>query len=135
MAWARECNVNDSMRAWIDLKFDAGGEGMLWTASLILLHHLEVTSTPGSWRGKRVLEFGSGTGHLAVGLARLGAHVVATESAESHNGSLSSGYVTMTACTRQLLRSRVSLAVPPGHTKVHGRKIQLPGPRLLSTQL
>ena len=69
-----------------------------------MLHYLEVTKPAGWWRGRRVLECGSGTGHLAVGLARLGAHVVATESNESHNGSAKSGFVTMTSWTQKLLR-------------------------------
>ena len=104
VAWAAECNAKGEMRSWIDLDPAIGGcAGMLWTASLILLRHLEVTQ-PGAWRGRRVLECGSGTGHLAVGLARLGAHVVATESAESHNGAEASGYVTMTSWTSKLLR-------------------------------
>lgn len=60
----------------------------------------------GYWRGRRVLELGSGTGHLAVGLARLGAHVVATESAESHNGAISSSFLTMQAWTTHLLGLR-----------------------------
>ena len=107
IAWARECNYNGEMRSWIELDpAKYGCEGILWTASLILLRHLEVTQPAGWWRGRRVLEFGSGTGHMAVGLARLGAHVVATESAESHNGSLSSCYVNMVRFTTQLLQSR-----------------------------
>ena len=107
IAWARECNHNGEMRSWIELDpAKYGCEGILWTASLILLRHLEVTQPAGWWRGRRVLEFGSGTGHMAVGLARLGAHVVATESAESHNGSLSSCYVNMVRFTTQLLQSR-----------------------------
>ena len=108
VSWAADFNVNGSMRSWIDLDPDlAGGcEGMLWTASLVLLRHLETTKPDGWWRGRRVLECSSGTGHLAVGLARLGAHVVATESAESHNGALSSGFQTMTAWTSKLLLER-----------------------------
>ena len=101
VAWAAQFSVDGSMRSWIDLTGPC--DGMLWTASLVLLRHLEMTKPPGWWRGRRVLECSSGTGHLAVGLARLGAHVVATESAESHNGALSSGYQTMTSWTQQLL--------------------------------
>lgn len=103
VAWAREVTVNGTMRSWIELTM-GDCEGMLWTASLILLRHLEVKKPRGWWRGRRVLEFGSGTGHLAVGLARLGAHVVATESAESHNGALTSGFETMTSLTKRLLQ-------------------------------
>ncbi|KAL6761652.1 hypothetical protein V8C86DRAFT_2529825 [Haematococcus lacustris] len=51
---------------------------ILWTASLILLNHLQ-THEAQSLRGKRVLELGSGLGHLGMGLARLGAHVTCTE--------------------------------------------------------
>ena len=120
--WAEEFCINGSMRSWIDLDPDlcGGTEGMLWTASLVLLHHLETTKPAGWWRGKRVLECGSGTGHLAVGLGRLGAHVVATESAESHNGSLSSGYVTMTNWTRTLLSEREGGGQPVAEIAVDG---------------
>ena len=104
VAWAAEFSVDGSMRSWIDLSGPC--DGMLWTASLVLLRHLELTKPPGWWRGRRVLECRSGTGHLAVGLARLGAHVVATESAESHNGALASGYQTMTMWTTKLLAER-----------------------------
>ena len=117
-AWAAECTVNGVMRSWIELDATLSGcEGLLWTASLILLRHLEVSQPQGWWRGKRVLECGSGTGHLAVGLARLGAHVVATESAESHNGSLSSGFVTLTSWAQKLLRDW-----PGGGTIVEGHQ-------------
>lgn len=41
---------------------------VLWNASLVLLNFL--IEKHGSLKGKRVLELGSGLGHLAVGLAR-----------------------------------------------------------------
>ena len=69
-----------TMRAWVDDPMEDAP--MLWTASLLLLRHLEASRDPGWWRGRRILELGSGAGHLAVGMARLGAHVVATESGE-----------------------------------------------------
>ena len=97
-AWADACSVDGSMRCWIDLdghgsvghhSFNAKGtkaldriEVMLWTASLVLLHHLERRV---AWRGVRVLDVSAGTGHLAVGLARLGAHVTATACSPAHD--------------------------------------------------
>jgi len=63
------------MRQMYELESEDHTEGILWPACLILLRHLERMD----WRGKRVLELGAGTGHLAVALARLGAHVTATE--------------------------------------------------------
>jgi len=38
-----------------------------------------ITSEPGRWKGKRVLELGTATGVLAIALARAGATVVATD--------------------------------------------------------
>ena len=110
VAWARECCVAGRMRAWIDLPTlpnRTAGEcdGMLWTASLVLLRHLEVSLPVGFWAGKRVLELGSGTGHLAVGLATLGALVTATESAHEMAGG-QAGYDSMVAWTTHLLASR-----------------------------
>ena len=131
VAWATECTVNGVMRSWIDLDGELSGcDGMLWTASLVLLRHLEVTHPPGWWRGKRVLECGSGTGHLAVGLARLGATVVATESAESHNGALSSGFVTMTSWIQLLLRDRPGGGIPIGDHQGEQDPAQPGGPAL-----
>ena len=75
--WANACLLpNGTMRCFYEIsgEFDV----VLWTASLILLRSLEVDGHRSSWVGTRVLELGAGTGHLAVGLARLGAHVVAT---------------------------------------------------------
>lgn len=46
---------------------ESEGSIVLWTASLVLLNHLILE---GSLKGKRVLELGSGLGHLAVGCAR-----------------------------------------------------------------
>jgi 2-polyprenyl-3-methyl-5-hydroxy-6-metoxy-1,4-benzoquinol methylase len=52
--------------------------GILWKASLVLLDWLERNQTA-ALKGKRVLELGSGEGHLAIELCRMGAHVTATE--------------------------------------------------------
>jgi predicted nicotinamide N-methyase len=41
---------------------------ILWNASLVLLNY--ICEHEGSLKGKRVLELGSGLGHLAVGLSR-----------------------------------------------------------------
>jgi len=57
---------------------------VLWTASLVLLHHLEA-HTAVDWRGLRVLDVSAGSGHLAVGLSRLGAHVTATACSPQHD--------------------------------------------------
>jgi len=78
---------------------------MLWTACLILLHHLETEFPRGWWQGKRVLELGSGSGHLAVGLSKLGASVVATESSIAQGGA---GYQAMVAWTSYLQQQRAS---------------------------
>jgi SAM-dependent methyltransferase len=105
--WARQCRTKGKMRAWIDMP----GGGMLWTASIILLRHLEVDAGV-DWTGKRVLEIGSGCGHLAAGLARLGAHVTATESAEDRVAG--DGFVHMQASVRRLLTERPGGGEPSG---------------------
>mmetsp|Transcript_8124 Transcript_8124/g.25382 ORF Transcript_8124/g.25382 Transcript_8124/m.25382 type:complete len:252 (-) Transcript_8124:366-1121(-) len=107
--WAELCQHNGKMRAWVDQP----GGGILWTASLILLRHLEVDSQV-EWRGKRILEVSSGCGHLAVGLARLGAHVTATESAEEKVAG--DGFLHMQGSIQRLLAQR-----PEGGQDAHGR--------------
>ena len=104
LAWADACKRADgTMRAWIEDEADESIP-MLWTASLLLLRHLEAAHPADYWRGRRVLEFGSGAGHLAVGLARLGAHVVATESGECSTAlGQCSTFGAMEASTRRLL--------------------------------
>lgn len=57
---------------------DVQGGGILWKASLVLLHYLERKV---QLRGKKVLEISSGEGDLACELQRYGAHVTATEHA------------------------------------------------------
>ena len=57
---------------------DMEGGGILWKASLVLLHFLERKV---ELRGKRVLEISAGEGHLACELRHHGAHVTATEHA------------------------------------------------------
>ena len=57
---------------------DVASGGILWKASLVLLHFLERNV---ELRGKRVLEISAGEGHLACELQRYGAHVTATEPA------------------------------------------------------
>eukprot|EP00200_Dunaliella_tertiolecta_P003218 CAMPEP_0202347550 /NCGR_PEP_ID=MMETSP1126-20121109/5862_1 /ASSEMBLY_ACC=CAM_ASM_000457 /TAXON_ID=3047 /ORGANISM="Dunaliella tertiolecta, Strain CCMP1320" /LENGTH=128 /DNA_ID=CAMNT_0048939113 /DNA_START=35 /DNA_END=418 /DNA_ORIENTATION=+ len=52
---------------------------ILWTASLILLKHLQQPQLQQELKGKRVLELGSGLGHLGFGLYKLGSHVTCTE--------------------------------------------------------
>ena len=90
LAWARAVpQPAGRMRAWLDVEaVDGRPESMLWTASLVLLRHLETEHPAAYWRGKRVLELGAGMGHLAVGLARLGAQVTATEAGYSGLGVL-----------------------------------------------
>ena len=87
--WASQCAVNGVMRPWVDLDGQAVANGrscsmdvMLWTASLLLLHYLEHADV--DWTGTRLLELSAGTGHLAVGMARLGADVTATECSPKH---------------------------------------------------
>lgn len=53
-------------------------DGLLWNASLVLLEHLKATLGD-MLKDKRILELGSGLGHLGLGLADLGAHVTLTE--------------------------------------------------------
>jgi hypothetical protein len=90
------------MRAWLDVEpVDGRPESMLWTASLVLLRHLETEHPAAYWRGKRVLELGAGMGHLAVGLARLGAQVTATEAGYS-------GLDVLQAWSTHLLKERAS---------------------------
>lgn len=52
---------------------------IIWNASRVLLHYLEKPANARALRGRRILELGSGLGHLGYGLARLGAHVTCTE--------------------------------------------------------
>jgi len=108
LGWAATCVERDgSMRSWVKMErlypHEPPSVMMLWSVSLLLLRHLETAFAPGSWRGKRVLELGAGAGHLAVGLARLGAHVVATESGEFNGGA---AYTDMVRWARLLLAER-----------------------------
>ena len=112
VAWAKTCaNSGGQMRSWIDSdghacvgshSFGPGCDVMLWTASLVLLHYLD-TQSGIDWRGKRVLELSAGTGHLAVGLTRLGGHVTATECTSKHDPK---AYAAMTTLAPHLLRER-----------------------------
>lgn len=107
VSWADQCRKKGKMRAWVDMP----DGGMLWTASLILLRYLEVDAGV-DWTGKRVLEIGSGCGHLATGLARLGAHVTATESAEQKVSG--NGFGHMQASVQRLLAERPDSSEPAG---------------------
>merc|ERR1719310_522226 len=51
---------------------------IIWNASLVLLHYFHGLPAE-HFRGKRVLELGSGLGHLGFRLSKLGAHVTLTE--------------------------------------------------------
>ena len=101
LAWAADCAVDGQMRTWIDMEGHAsvggyciGCDVMLWTASLVLLRWLERESgldwtngprIDGARAPLRVLELSAGAGHLAVRIARLGAHVTASECSEEHD--------------------------------------------------
>ena len=101
LGWAADCSADGSMRTWVDMEGHAHVDGhtigcdvMLWTASLVLLRWLERESgidwstgprIDGTRAPLRVLELSAGAGHLAVGLARLGAHVTASECSEEHD--------------------------------------------------
>lgn len=123
LSWARECRMsNGRMRSWVELTA-AGCDGMLWTACLILLRHLETEKPAGWWRGRKVLELGSGTGHLAVGLARLGASIVATESAEFEMEGGQAGFDSMVAWTNHLIASSSGLDAGVGGGSVAFRKL------------
>ena len=52
--------------------------GILWKASLVLLNYIEKKAID-TIKGKKVLELGSGAGHLAIALHRLGAQITCTE--------------------------------------------------------
>jgi predicted nicotinamide N-methyase len=52
--------------------------GILWKASLVLLNYIEKKALD-TVKGKKVLELGSGAGHLAIALHRLGAKITCTE--------------------------------------------------------
>lgn len=52
----------------------------LWPAAIALAH--EITSRPGEFRGKRVLELGAGTGLPGIVAASVGARVVQTDRQE-----------------------------------------------------
>eukprot|EP00927_Polykrikos_kofoidii_P061243 TRINITY_DN56100_c0_g1_i1.p1 TRINITY_DN56100_c0_g1~~TRINITY_DN56100_c0_g1_i1.p1 ORF type:complete len:263 (+),score=52.74 TRINITY_DN56100_c0_g1_i1:110-898(+) len=72
--------VKASPRFHYDFETLPSGE-IIWNASLVLLHYFQ--SLPAdTFRGKRILELGSGLGHLGFGLAKLGAHVVLSEQAK-----------------------------------------------------
>lgn len=53
-------------------------DGLLWNASLVLLNYLKDTLGE-QLKGKKILELGSGLGHLGLGLSDLGADVTLTE--------------------------------------------------------
>eukprot|EP00929_Paragymnodinium_shiwhaense_P003136 TRINITY_DN103558_c0_g1_i1.p1 TRINITY_DN103558_c0_g1~~TRINITY_DN103558_c0_g1_i1.p1 ORF type:complete len:234 (-),score=55.39 TRINITY_DN103558_c0_g1_i1:59-760(-) len=52
---------------------------VIWNASLVLLYHFKSKLPPDAFKGKKVLELGSGLGHLGFGIAKLGADVTLTE--------------------------------------------------------
>lgn len=103
LTWAAACTVDGSMRTWVDMEGHAcvvghriGCDVMLWTVSLVLLRFFERSHMDwctgrrlqsGARAPLRVLELSAGAGHLAVGLARLGAQVTATECSEEHDAN------------------------------------------------
>ncbi|KAL1524634.1 hypothetical protein AB1Y20_019521 [Prymnesium parvum] len=120
VSWASSCAVDGRMRSWVDLEghpcvggHRIGCDVMLWTASLVLLRFLEASAL--DWRtGReggplRVLELSAGAGHLAVGLARLGAHVTATECSETHDRT---AWRALHAWIARLARLREGAAQP-----------------------
>ena len=106
LAWAAACRKrNEVMRVFEDIVGDGLPATQLWTCSLLLLRHLERDASL-AWRGTRVLELGSGAGHLAVGLSRLGAHVIATEGGARFGTRDANPYATLCAWTRHLQAER-----------------------------
>ncbi|KAL1526640.1 hypothetical protein AB1Y20_015344 [Prymnesium parvum] len=99
--WRAQLSSGAELRQLYELKTADQVEGIIWPACLVLLHHLEQMD----WRGKRVLELGAGTGHLAVGLARLGAHVTATEGPGK-------GFASLKAWAAQLLSEEPGGGLP-----------------------
>lgn len=76
-----ECSPRDEEsppRFTCDFEETPDGE-YIWNASRVLLRYLQAPPRAGQFRGRRVLELGSGLGHLGHGLARLGAHVTCTD--------------------------------------------------------
>ncbi|CAE8641905.1 unnamed protein product, partial [Polarella glacialis] len=51
----------------------------IWHASLVLFRYLQEPARARAFKGKRILELGSGLGHLGHSLARLGAHITCTD--------------------------------------------------------
>jgi predicted nicotinamide N-methyase len=119
LGWIKQCTRADgAMRAWVELD-ELTNQPMIWTVSLLLLHHLETESVPGAWRGRHILELGSGAGHLAVGMARLGAHVVATESGRFPT------YAAMQDSIRYLLKQHDGGGTEEGEPRLVGESVPL----------
>ncbi len=52
---------------------------LIWSSSFVFAEYLLRVQPVGSWRGKRVLELGAGTGMLGIALAMAGADVTMTD--------------------------------------------------------
>lgn len=75
-----ECPAEKPKGYHFDCDFEELPDGtMIWNASRVLLQYLQAPERASKLRGRRVLELGSGLGHLGHGLALLGAHVTCTE--------------------------------------------------------
>jgi len=79
-----ECDREvESFGRTISIKQDFSGElgGTVWDAALVLAKYFENTTVfpPGYFKGKRILELGSGTGLIGIVLALLGANVIVTD--------------------------------------------------------
>lgn len=69
---------------------------LVWNASLVLLNHFQDLGTE-YWKGKKVLELGSGSGDLGFGLSLLGADVTCTEMPGKMMNVLDSGIANLEA--------------------------------------
>ena len=80
---------------------------IVWNASLVMLNHLRAQNAA-DFKGKRVLELGSGVGHLAWGLYELGAHVTAS------NTPLGGDLKELVQCLEQWKHEEQEGKVPEG---------------------
>jgi len=74
---------------------------LLWNASLVLLNYFQKELGTEYWKGKRVLEFGSGSGDLGFGLSLLGADVTCTEMPGKKMNDLRDGIDNLEAETKR----------------------------------
>ncbi|KAL6072101.1 Methyltransferase-like protein 21B [Balamuthia mandrillaris] len=57
--------------------------GQVWKAGVAMMNYVQHLGADGFWKGKKVLDLGSGTGLLGIALSLLGAHVMVTDVASA----------------------------------------------------